>query len=61
MSAARPSVVFSPETRDQLTDLELPIAAAGMPQTTERYVDAIITFREQLERLLEAISTEAAQ
>lgn len=50
MSATRLRVVFSPEARDQLADLELTIAAAGMPQTAERYVDAIITFCEQLER-----------
>ena len=49
MSAARYRVAFSPEERDQLAELEAAIAAAGAPRTAAEYVDAILTFCEQLE------------
>jgi toxin ParE1/3/4 len=50
LSAGRYRVVFSPEARDQLIELEVAITAAGAPLTAARYVDAIVTFCEQLER-----------
>lgn len=49
MSAARYRVVFAPEARDQLAELEAMIAAAGAPGTAAKYVDAIVTFCEHLE------------
>lgn len=42
-------VVFAPGARDQLAELEATIASAGAPQTAAKYVDAIVTFCEQLE------------
>ena len=49
MSAGRYRVVFSPEARDQLVELEARITEAGAPLTAARYVEAIVTFCEQLE------------
>jgi toxin ParE1/3/4 len=49
LSAASYRVVFAPEARDQLAELEAKIAAAGTPQTAVKYVNAIVTFCEQLE------------
>lgn len=50
MSGLRYRVVFSPEARDQLAALEDAIAAAGAPHTAAEYVDAIVSFCEQLAR-----------
>ncbi|RQQ00435.1 type II toxin-antitoxin system RelE/ParE family toxin [Burkholderia stagnalis] len=50
MSGPDYHVVFSPEARDQLAALEDAIAAAGAPRTAAEYVDAIVTFCEQLSR-----------
>ncbi|WP_332457898.1 type II toxin-antitoxin system RelE/ParE family toxin [Burkholderia ubonensis] len=50
MSGLRYRVVFSPEARDQLVALEDAIAAAGAPHTAAEYVDAIVSFCEQLAR-----------
>ncbi|MBK5125680.1 type II toxin-antitoxin system RelE/ParE family toxin [Burkholderia sp. R-69980] len=41
-------VVFSPEARDQLDAPETHIAGAGAPLTAARYIDAIVTFCENL-------------
>ncbi|WP_321928749.1 type II toxin-antitoxin system RelE/ParE family toxin [Paraburkholderia guartelaensis] len=49
MSSARYRVVFAPEARNQLVELEAAIAAAGAPRTAAEYVDAIVTFCERLE------------
>ncbi|PCE30715.1 type II toxin-antitoxin system RelE/ParE family toxin [Burkholderia ubonensis] len=49
MSAPSYRVVFSPEAHDQLAALEDAIAA-GAPRTPAEYVDAIVTFCEQLAR-----------
>ncbi|MDA0569909.1 type II toxin-antitoxin system RelE/ParE family toxin [Burkholderia gladioli] len=50
MTPAPYRVVFSPEAVDQLSELEARIAARGAPVTAQRYVDAIVTFCEQLDR-----------
>jgi toxin ParE1/3/4 len=49
LSAESYRVVFAPEALDQLVELEARIAAAGAPRTAAEYVDAIVTFCEQLE------------
>jgi toxin ParE1/3/4 len=49
LSAAPCRVVFAPEARDQLTELETKISASGAPQAAAKYVDAIVTFCEQFE------------
>ncbi|KVE39582.1 type II toxin-antitoxin system RelE/ParE family toxin [Burkholderia sp. TSV86] len=43
-------VVFSPEVSDQLADLEEAIASTGRPATAQTYVDALVTFCEQLDQ-----------
>jgi putative addiction module CopG family antidote len=49
LSAARYRVVFAPEARDQLAELEAMIGVAGAPRTAAEHVDAIVTFCGQLE------------
>ncbi|WP_321874299.1 type II toxin-antitoxin system RelE/ParE family toxin [Burkholderia ubonensis] len=50
MSGPSYRVVFSPEAHDQLAILEDAIVAAGAPRTAAEYVDAIVSFCEQLAR-----------
>ena len=44
-----PHVVFTPEAEEQLDELYRYIAEAAYPETAERYVDALITFCEELD------------